>query len=401
MLTRRTTIKLSNKLKRITALQALHCLCFVAVGTIVCGVYSFSNVAQAAAKVQVPKIPVVVAAVLNKDMPIYIQALGSVTPISNILIKTQINGQLLNTYFTEGQIVTANSKIALIDPRPYEAQLMQYKGQLMRDKALLANAQIDLERYQLLYSQDSIAKQSVDTQAALVTQYEGDIKTDQGLIDQAVLNINYCNIVAPIDGRLGFLQVDPGNFVQTSDTTGIVSINSISPIYVVFAITEDDLPRVARKVATGKPVIVEAQDRSQKEVLDIGTLYTIDNQIDPTTGTIKIKATFDNKTNMLFANQFVNARLQVDILHGAMTVPTTAIQYGTHGTFVFVVDKSQNVNLKYVTIAGSNENETAIVGELVADDLVVIEGADKLKEGTSVAIVQDNNQAGNVASESV
>jgi multidrug efflux system membrane fusion protein len=338
-------------------------------------------------------VSVLAAPVTQQDVPVYISALGSVTPTDSVTIRTQVNGQLLNLHFTEGQVVAKESLLAEIDPRPYEAQLLQYQGQLARDKALLANAQLDLERYKTLFAQDSIAKQTLDTQEALVKQYEGDVKTDKGQIYTARVNLTYCKITSPITGLVGIRQVDPGNFVQSTDANGIVVINTISPIYIIFTITEDDLPRVARKMADGAVLQALAQDRSQNKLLEIGTVLTTDNQINSSTGTIKVKAQFANEKNMLFPNQFVNIQLLIDTLKNAKVVPTAAVQHGVKGNFVYLLNKDQTVSIKPIKIIGSIDDNTAIESEIPVGQKVVIEGADKLKDGTTVNVLTNKQEA--------
>lgn len=329
-------------------------------------------------------VPVVVASVLKADMPIYVSALGAVTPTYNVTVKTQINGQLLRVLFKEGQMVKTGELLAEIDPRPYQAQLTQFEGQLARDSALLANAVIDLKRYETLFKQDSVSQQTLETQKWLVKQYEGNIKLDQGQIESVKVNLIYCEITSPIDGRVGLRLVDPGNFVQTSDTTGLFVINTLQPITVIFSIPEDNLPRVMQKIAVGKTLQVEAYDRTQNTLLETGKLLTIDNQIDPTTGTVKIKAEFDNKNNILFPNQFVNVQLLVDTLSDATVVPTAAIQNGAKGTFIFLVNDNQTVSIRPVTVIATNKDSSAITTGIMPGKLVVIEGTDKLTDGVAI-----------------
>lgn len=329
--------------------------------------------------------PVVVAEARQGDVAVYLSALGSVIPTYNVTVRTQINGQLLQVLFKEGQMVKAGELIAQIDPRPYQAQLLQYQGQLARDSALLTNAQLDLQRYQKLWKQDSVAKQTLDTQEALVNQYEGTVKTDQGLIQATELNLTYCAIKSPVDGRIGLRLVDAGNYVQTADTNGIAVINTLSPITVVFTIPEDNVPQVLRQLNSGKSLIVKAYDRSQNKELSTGALLTIDNQIDPTTGTVKLKAQFENKDNILFPNQFVNVRLQVDTLHDATIIPTAAIQYGVQGPFVYVLNNKHTVSVKPVVVGVATGENTTVTG-VKPKQSVVVEGADKLIDGTKVKV---------------
>jgi multidrug efflux system membrane fusion protein len=332
-------------------------------------------------------VAVVVESAKKTDMPIYIPALGTVTPLETVTVKTQINGLLQKVWYKEGQKVNAGDLLAEIDPRPYEAQLEQFQGQLARDEALLVNAKIDLERYEKLFKEDSVAQQTLETQRWLVKQLEGTIKLDQGQIDQVKVNLIYCRITSPIDGQVGLRLVDPGNFVQTTDTTGLVVINTIQPITVIFAIPEDSLPQVLQQNAGGKDLIVEAYDRAQKKLLATGKVLTVDNQINTTTGTVKIRAIFDNEEKMLFPNQFVNVQLKVSTLQDATVVPRTALQYGAAGTFVFVVNKKDDktvVNVKPIAISAMVRDDVAIVGDILPNQEVVVEGADLLTENTVI-----------------
>jgi len=351
----------------------------------------FVNAISTSARQSLP-IPVVTALVNSQEMPVLIPALGSVTATETVTVKTQINGQLLRVDFQEGQTVKAGELLAEIDPRPYQAQLLQFEGQLARDLALLANARIDLERYKKLYSQDSVSQQILDTQNSLVNQYEGAVKFDVGQIEAIKLNLSYCRITAPISGRVGLRQVDPGNFVQTTDQTALFVINTIQPITVIFSIPEDNLPKIIEKVNAGNHLKTEAYDRAQNKLLSTGELLTFDNQIDPTTGTIKLKAQFKNEKENLFPNQFVNCRLQVEILKNAKAIPIAAIQRGVKGPFVYLVNPDHTVSVKLVTIQVTNGDTVAISGDILPNQLVVVEGADKLTEGSKVTF-SDNSSS--------
>lgn len=331
-----------------------------------------------------PALPVVVAAAKVIDVPVYLTGLGTVIPTRTITLKTQVNGQLIRVLFREGQMVKAGELLAEIDPRPYQAQLTQYEGQLARDQALLANALIDLKRYELLWHQDSVAKQTFDTQAALVRQYQGTIKIDQGLLEATRVNLIYTHITSPINGRIGIRLVDPGNFVQTSDTTGLAIINMLDPITVIFTLPEDNIPDLLREKHLNKNLLVNAYNRDRSKLLAIGSLLTVDNQIDPTTGTIKLKAQFANKNNQLFPNQFVNIELLLKILHNAITIPTAAIQYDAQGPFVFVLNKDNTVKVKSIVTNVAFNGDTVITSGLTAGEIVVVEGTDKLIQGTLV-----------------
>lgn len=331
-------------------------------------------------------IPVVTAVAHSGDVPVYISALGSVTATYTVTVRTQINGQLVQVFYREGQMVKKGDLLAQIDPRLYEAQLLQYQGQLARDMALLTNAQLDLKRYQELWKENSVAKQQLDTQASLVKQSEGTVQLDRGLITSTQLNLTYCRIVSPIDGRVGLRLVDPGNFVQTSDTNGLAVITTLSPITVIFSIPEDNLPAVMDQLNAGKTLVVQAYDRSANKLLATGTLLTVDNQIDPTTGTVKLKSSFLNQDNHLFANQFVNVQLLVTTLHNATIVPTTAIQNGAQGPFVYLLNNNHTVSVKPVKVGVTVGENTNVTAGVVPGQSVVVEGVDKLTDGAKVTV---------------
>jgi len=331
-------------------------------------------------------MPVVTAKAEKGDMPVTLNELGTVTPLATVTVRTQINGQLMKLGFKEGQEVNKGDFLAEIDPRPYQAVLDQLQGQLAKDQALLKNAQIDLARFQKLVEQNSIAVQQRDTQEYLVRQYEGTVKADQAQIDNAKLNLAYCHIVAPVSGRVGLRQVDEGNYVQVSDPNGIVVITQLKPISVIFTVPEDNLPAILKRVASGAKLQVTAYDRSQTTKLATGVLSTLDNQIDTSTGTVKLRAQFDNADEILFPNQFVNVQLLVDTLHDTVIVPVAAIQRGAPGTFVYVVKPDDTVTVAPVKLGPGAAEHVAILSGLAPDTPIVVDGTDKLKEGAKVEI---------------
>ena len=340
-----------------------------------------------------PRSPVVVNTVARRNMDVVLNGLGNVTPVNNVTVRAQVSGPLRKVLFQEGQMVKAGDVLAEIDPRPFQAALDQAAGQLARDQALLQNARLDQQRYKTLLAQDSISKQQVDTQDALVRQYEGTVKTDQGYVDNARIQLGYTRIVAPTSGRIGLRQVDPGNIVGTSDTNGIALITQIQPIAVLYTIPEDNLPAVLRKLNAGEKLPVQAWDRQVRNQLGDGTLLTTDNQIDTTTGTVKLKAIFPNADGMLFPNQFVNVRTRVDTLVDATVIPVAAIQRGQQGTFVYVVTDDNQVRVQVVALGPTDGTHTAVTRGVEPGQRVVVDGADRLKEGMTVEAVDPSARA--------
>jgi len=339
--------------------------------------------AKAAAKGPAP-LPVVATSSRKGDIGVYYSGLGAVTPLATVTVRTRVDGQLMSVRYREGDTIRKDDLLAEIDDGPYQAALTQAEGQLIRDQAALENARIDLVRYQQLVPQKAIPEQQLATQQATVHQDEGIVKFDQGQIQGAQVNLAYCKISAPVTGRVGLRLVDPGNIVQSSDTNGLVVITQMDPISAIFTISEDQLQVVLKKMAAGQTLAVDAYDRDAKTKLAQGSLTTLDNQIDPTTGTLKLRATFQNAKGTLFPNQFVNARMLVQEKRGVTLVSTAAVQRNSQATYVYVVKSDSTVTVRPITIGTTEGDDSEVTSGLVPGEVIVMTGVDKLQEGTKV-----------------
>ena len=334
-------------------------------------------------------VPVVVATAQRGDLPVYFNGLGTVTAFNTVTVRSRVDGQLISVAFKEGQFVHEGDLLAQIDPRPFQVQLAQALGQLAKDQAQRRDAEVNLERFKLLFKEGVIPQQQLDTQAALVGQFDGAIASDQSQIDNAKLQLTYSRITAPISGRIGLRLVDAGNIVHSTDTNGLLVITQLQPISVIFSLPQDQLPDVNAKLRSGVQLVVDAYDRDDTAKIASGKLQTIDNQIDPTTGTYKLKSMFTNADNSLFPNQFVNVHLLVDTKHNLTIVPAAAIQRGPQGTYIYAVakdpaTKDATAKISPVTIAQTTGNSVGLSAGLNPGDVVVIDGQDKLQDGTKV-----------------
>ena len=334
-----------------------------------------------------PEVAVATVAATQSDFPVYLTGLGTVTALRTVTVRSRVDGELIHVAFKEGQMVHAGDLLAEIDPRAFQVQLMQAEGQLLRDEALLKNAEIDLVRYKTLLEQDSIAAQQTVTQESLVKQFKGTVAMDRGLVADAKLQLSYARITAPIAGRLGLRLIDQGNIVQASDANGLAVITQIQPIAVVFTLPEDDLQAVMKQFHSGKSLPIEAYDRSGKIRLAEGQLLAVDNQIDISTGTVKLKGQFANENGALFSNQFVNIRMKMDTLRSVTIIPAAAIQRGTIGPFVYVVKEDQTISVRPLTLGPTEGEKVAVMEGLQPDELVVVDGADKLRENIKVKLI--------------
>jgi len=330
-------------------------------------------------------IPVVTAAANKGDIGVYINTLGAVTPVYTVTVTSRVQGEIMSVNYREGQMVRKGDSLLEIDPRPFQAQLTQAEGQLAHDQAVLKEAQIDLDRYKAAYSRNAIAQQQLDDQEQIVLQDKGTVKNDQGQVENARLNLAYCHITSPIDGRVGLRLVDPGNIVQANSTTPLVVITQIQPITVIFSVAEDYLPQIQQQLGQGHRLIVDTFDRTQQKKIATGSLLTLDNMIDTTTGTVKLKAIFPNEDNSLFPNQFVNARLQVEMQQGVTLIPTAAIQRNAQGAFVYVVKSDETAAMRSISVGTTDGNVTAVEG-VEPGEVVAVNGFDKLQDGIKVTI---------------
>lgn len=331
-------------------------------------------------------VPVVVAQARQGDMPVSLTGLGTVTALSTVTVKSRVDGQLVRVAFTEGQMVRQGDLLAEIDPRPFQVQLMQAEGQLAKDRAAHQNALADLKRLQGLVEQGIISRQQLDTQSSSVAQYEATLKADQAQVESARLNLTYSRITAPIAGRVGLRQVDAGNMVRASDASGLAVIAPVQPINVLFSVPADSIQKVLGRTAKGGKLPVEAWDRDLKTRIATGSLAAIDNQVDPATGTVRLKALFANEDRTLFPNQFVNARLLVDTLHRVVIVPTAAVQRSPQGAFVYVAKADATAEMRSVEVLATDGDETALKQGVAAGETVITDGLEKLRPGSKVAL---------------
>ena len=332
-------------------------------------------------------VPVLSGQVQRKDVKVYLSGLlGTVTPLNTVTVHTRVDGQLISVAYKEGEFVHEGDVLAEIDPRPFQAQLEQAQGQLARDQAQLQNAKVDLDRYKTLYAQDSVAKQQLDTQQATVVQDEAVIQSDQATVSTAQLNLTYCRVTAPLSGRIGLRLVDPGNIVHAADVGGLLVITQVQPIAVMFPIPEQALPQVLPQVRKGTNLVVEAYDRdpAKQKLIATGKVLTLDNQVDVTTDTVKVKAVFANADDALFPNQFVNPRVLVDTLKNVLVVPSAAVQRGPQATYVFVIKADKTVDMRTVVVQLAQGDDTVVKSGVAAGDTVVTDGLDKLQAGTLV-----------------
>ncbi len=347
--------------------------------------------AKAKASQQPRAVPIVAATAKKGDIGVYIEALGAVTPVYTVNVTSRVQGQVMNVYYREGQMVRKGDPLLEIDPRPYQAAYTQVEGQLEHDEAVLAEAKIDLDRYQAAFNRNAIAKQQLDDQTQTVKQDEGTVKNDQGQVANAQVNLAYTHITSPIDGRVGLRLIDPGNMVQANGTTPLVVVTQLAPITVIFSVAEDYLSQIQQQLRKGNKLAVDAYDRMQEKKIAEGTLLTIDNQIDTTTGTVKLRAMFPNKDEALFPNQFVNARLLVETQHDVTLVPSPGIQRNAQGAYVYQI-KDQKAMIQKVKVGTTDGTTTAVEG-IQPGDVIAVNGFDKLQDGIAVTIRKPGTNA--------
>ena len=340
--------------------------------------------AKAKAAQQPRAVPIVTATARKGDIGVYVEALGAVTPVYTVNVTSRGQGQVMNVYYKEGQMVRKGQPLLEVDPRPFQAALTQVEGQLEHDQAVLSEARIDLDRYQQAFNRNAIAKQQLDDQTQIVKQDEGTVKNDQGLVANAQVNLVYTHITSPIDGRVGLRLVDPGNMVQANGTTPLVVVAQLAPITVIFSVAEDYLAEIQRQTRNGNKLTVDAYDRAQQTKIAEGKLLTIDNQIDTTTGTVKLRAEFPNKDGALFPNQFINARLLVKTQNNVTLIPSAGIQRNAQGAYVYLI-QNQKAAIRTVKVGTTDGNTTAVDG-INPDDVVAVNGFDKLQDGIPVRI---------------
>jgi membrane fusion protein, multidrug efflux system len=343
-----------------------------------------SALAKAGRGVANAAIPVVSTKATTGDIGVYVTGLGAITPIATVTVRSRVDGQLMNVHFKEGEYVRVGDPLIDLDPQPYQAVVLQAEGALARDQALLANAKVDVDRYTTLLKQDAIPEQQLATQQALVKQYEGTVKNDQGMLDAARVNLAYCHIVSPISGIVGLRLVDAGNIVHAADTNGMIVITQLEPISVIFTVSEDQMPPILQKLHAGQKLVVEAWDRELRNKIATGALETVDNEIDPTTGTLKLRAVFNNEKRSLFPNQFVNARLLLQEKHGVTLLLSAAVQRNTNNTYVYLIQPDNSVTIRQIAVGTTEGEQSEITQGLMPGDQVVMTGVDKLTEGSKV-----------------